>query len=318
MFRETLNRALLTLEIRTEAPLLIRAGDAGLEPTAAALSPVRTRHAEFGETVFVPGSSLRGVLRSTAEAILRGRRFEQLGVRGACATLEPSSETARTPADSTCASELQGRDLGSASIHNGHCLACRLFGSPLMRGRAMVRDHLPWRPGASELSDEDHEDVAAANALELRNGVSINRISGAVEASGPFDQELVPAGSRFWGEITLVNYQVWQLGLLAAALEEMNLEFAQLGSGKSHGLGVVNVRIVRLVHEQRNGSQEEPCGVERLASPEATSAYGLVREGSLPRTQGRRRGLAQRFVCEGSDAIEAWHEAGLTALDELS
>lgn len=319
MFEKSYNRAVVRLRIETVTPLLIRAGDAGLDPTAAELSCVRTRHAKRGSTVYIPGSSLKGVLRSAAEAAVRGRRFAAKAgdpptIHGAC---DPLSQ------DASCAGSVnrerrsrgRGQEPSSAEVHRLHCLACRLFGSLAMKGRASVRDLFPWDERGSEEGASD-ENARRANTLERRHGVSINRMSGSVD-NGPWEQEMVPAGVAFWGEIALENYQAWQLGFLAQAFDEVNEGFAQLGSTKSRGLGVATIEILSILHEQKASSAGKPAGVGQLASNTEVAAYGLLPERALPACDPKPHGLAQRFAVMGAESTGAWAKAGLDALEAL-
>jgi CRISPR/Cas system CSM-associated protein Csm3 (group 7 of RAMP superfamily) len=143
--------------------------------------------------------------------------------------------------------------------------------------------------------------------------VAIDRILGSVK-HGPFDQELVPAGVTFFGDIALENYQVWQLGLFATAFDQLNHGIAQLGSSKSRGLGVVTAAVEQITHEQA-GRGAQPCGVAALASLEERKEYGLLPETALPSSDGEPRGLATRFVVR--DQAAAWLAAGRSALEAL-
>jgi CRISPR-associated protein Csm3 len=321
MFRKSLNRAVIRIRIETVTPLLIRAGTSGLHPAAADLTCVRTRHVRFGSTVYIPGSSLKGVVRSAAEAAVRGHHFGRAGgkVVGAC-------EDPLDTGNKSCGRRTDEGDVSSAEIHKGHCLACRTFGSLAMKGRASPRDLFPW----SEFGESDYapggKNQQQANDLELRHGVAIDRLTGSVK-HGPFDQELVPAGVCFWGDVALENYQVWQLGLLAEAFAQINDGIAQLGSSKSRGLGVARLHVEHIVHEQRAGGagpdgaarpdgMERPCGVGALSDKKQEHDYGLLPEQPLPDARGRLRGLAIRFEADERVAKE-WLEAGLAALGGL-
>lgn len=305
MFRKSYNRAVLHIRVDTVTPLLICAGDSGLDPVAADLTCVRTRHGLYGRTVYIPGSSLKGVVRAAAEASVRGRPFSS-GLQGACD--DPLDHKHKS-----CGGKLEKSQAPSHEIHKAHCLACRLFGSLGMRGRASVRDLFPWSDSAEGRCAPGGDNYQQANRLELRHGVAIDRIIGSVK-HGPFEQELVPAGISFWGDIALENYQVWQLGLLAEAFAQINDGIAQLGMSKSRGLGVAKVHVERIVHEQA-GSDTVPRGVGDLAPPAERDGYGLTQEGGLPASQGEARGLAIRF--EITEGANAWLEAGLEALGGL-
>jgi CRISPR-associated RAMP protein (TIGR02581 family) len=307
MFRTSLNRALLTLRIETRSPLRIGSGDSPLDPSAADLVPARTRHALHGPSVFVPGTSLKGALRASAELRLRDRPLRAAaGVPEVCDPL-------RLP----CSVPLQRRRLPSAELHRNHCPCCRLFGSSALRGRAAIRDHFPWRSNGAVPSREDQENAARANRLELRHRIAIDRRSGSI-AAGPFDAELVPAGVSFHGEIALENYQIWQLGLLLSALDELNDGFAQLGAGRSEGLGLVQVAIESIVHEQASSADRAPAGVGALARPEDRESYGLLPEVELPAARGEPHGLHTRYGAQGDAELAAWLGAARSALGALA
>ncbi|MFT3765470.1 MAG: CRISPR-associated RAMP protein Csx7 [Minicystis sp.] len=301
MFQETGNRALLRARITTVTPLAIRTGDTGLEPGGTDLKCVRTRRGGEEPTVYIPGSSLKGVVRSAAEANIRGQRFGE--VQGACDPLDVTS---------SCSDRNRARR-ESTQVHREHCMACRLFGSLSMKGRAAIRDLLPWE---GEDTSRDQTDRERANRTQVRFGVGINRISGGVSRGKLFDQEVVPAGVSFWGDIALENYQVWQLGLLASAFAELDDGFAQLGSSKSRGLGVVQVDVASLVHEQPLRAGTRPLGVGRILAAERVRAYGLLPEADLPETASRTNGLFRRFELDREQA-KAWLEAGKAALGAL-
>jgi CRISPR-associated RAMP protein (TIGR02581 family) len=312
MFRRSYNRAAMRIRITTVTPLRIGAGGLSLDPSGADLTCVRTRHATHGTTVYIPGSSLKGVVRAAAEASVRGQRLAG-GQVGACDDpLEHKDER-----KSCGARHQQGAEPPTHVIHRDHCLTCRLFGSQQIKGRVSPRDLFPWSddPRAGSALSPGGDNHVNANRLELRHGVAIDRILGSVkQGQGPFDHELVPAGVAFFGDIALENYQVWQLGLLATAFDQLNDGIAQLGSSKSRGLGVVAVAVEEIVHEQA-GRGAQPCGVAALASPEEREAYGLLPETVLPASAGEPRGLATRFVIR--DQAPAWLAAGRAALEAL-
>ncbi len=305
MFKKSLNRAVLRLKVTTVSPLLIRAGDTGLDPARADLSCVRTRHGAFGETVYVPGSSFKGVLRSSIEALVRGRRFGE--VDGACDPLDHKT---------SCGGRTDNRKAPSTDVHKAHCLACRLFGSTAMKGRCAPRDLFPFPANATPQDADAAGAHAKANLTETRHGVAIDRVAGSVK-HGPFDLEMVPAGVSFWGDIALENFQAWQMGLLASGIAELDEGFAQLGSTKSRGLGVVNVAVDHLVIEQPLRAGDRPKGVGRLVDAAEAEAYGLLDEADLPKADHHVRGLSRRFTMADAAADE-WLKSTQRALEALA
>jgi len=311
MFKKSYNRAVLRIRIDAVTPLLIRAGDAGLDPTAADLTCVRTRHATQGTTVYIPGSSLKGVIRSAAEASVRAFRFAAAGaeVEGACNPLDHETSCGRWAGKKT--------GLSTPEVYKKQCLACRLFGSLALKGRASVRDLFPWTENGDGTTGPSGTNVRMANQVEVRHGVAIDRVVGSVR-HGPFDQELVPAGISFWGEITLENYQTWQIGLLAQGIDQITDGFAQLGSSKSRGLGVARVEVQSIVHEQPARAGNCPVDVGALVAKEEKGAYALLPEAALPVVAGEPRGFSTRFLARDARMVQAWLDAGRQALGSLS
>src|SRR5262249_54906158 len=158
------------------------------------------------------------------------------------------------------------------------------FGSLALKGRASVRDLFPWRDDGDSSTGPEGSNHRAANQVELRHGVSIDRIVGAAE--NPFEQELVPAGGSFLGEIALADYQAWQLGLLVRATDEITDGFAQLGSSKSRGLGVVRIEVESIVHEQPARMGKRPAGAGDLVTAEERETYALLPEKEFPMLAG--------------------------------
>jgi len=73
------NEAFLEMSLEPVTPLLIKAGGEGwaaLDPTIPEMNFVRTRRADGELQVYIPGSSLRGVVRGYAERLLRSVRMD--------------------------------------------------------------------------------------------------------------------------------------------------------------------------------------------------------------------------------------------------
>ena len=222
MFRVLHNRARLRLEIEPVTPLLIKAGgEGGLDPTLPQLQFVRT-HTDVGPSFVIPGGSLKGVVRSQAERILRSVEASR-----ACDPLDRNSPCR------------QGRGLPGPQAYRQNCHACRTFGSTTLASRARFTDALPWSP--------DMDPAARAAALgsirtEVRSGVAIDRQSQSARRGQLFELEVVSAG-RFHTEVFLTNFQLWQLALVGLSLRDLDQGYQQLGMGKTRGLGRVRCRV---------------------------------------------------------------------------
>lgn len=220
MHKQLVNELRLEFVIRPQGPLLIKSGqEAGADPTLLDMNFVRTQHGELGETIYLPGSSLKGTLRSYCEKIAR-----TVGVK-CCDPLSNDSCGRRV--------ERAGQRGTAAQIYSDLCTICRIFGHTVMASHLQMADAYPLA-----------EEMEAVNDTEERDGVAIDRVSGAV-AVGPFQLEVVTKGA-FKGQLYLKNFQFWQIGLLAVALRDIGQGRVPLGFAKSRGLGRVRVDYTRL------------------------------------------------------------------------
>jgi CRISPR/Cas system CSM-associated protein Csm3 (group 7 of RAMP superfamily) len=162
----------------------------------------------------VPGSSLRGILRSGIESFCGS-----LGLAGAA--VAPGEDAGGLPKDLVDT----WRDLS---------LVQRLFGAA-----ADVPGGFSY---ASRLQISDAVSADAV-AVELRDGVGINRDSRIAAPGVKFDLEVVPAGTRFTAAVRLKNPADFEVGLLAQALWMLDAGLLLLGGKAARGLGWVSVEV---------------------------------------------------------------------------
>lgn len=226
MFKSLYNLAVLQVSIKPESALLVKGMEAP-DPIAPDMAFIRMSTPK-GETVFVPGSSLKGVVRSFAESLLRSLRED----------LNPPICDPSDP--KRLCSEVQKSDrekkAGVKLPYERHCLACRTFGSTDLAARVAFSDFMPIEP------------QRAMEALAERPGVSINRRKGTVE-HGPFYMEVLTQ-ETLQGTLTFTNYQLWQLGLVLWALELMDEGLVKMGFAKSRGPGWVHPRVEHVTVRQ--------------------------------------------------------------------
>lgn len=212
MLKKLLNQAMLELTLEPQGPLLIKSGiEGGADPSVPDMQFVRT-----GGQVYIPGSSLKGVFRSYAEKIART-------VGAKCCN--PFDDKEQSPT-CFCGKRLEKQSDGRY-IYIHSCRICQLFGSTAMASRIKFSDAYP---------PNGHEPTR-----ETRTGVAIDRILGSV-AHGPFDFEVVTNGA-FKTSLILRNFELWQVGLLALVLRDLEEGLLPIGFGKSRGLGEVKARI---------------------------------------------------------------------------
>ncbi len=243
MHKATFLEGRLALTIQPAGPILIKAGESGgADPTLPDMEFVRTRRS--GEPqVFLPGPSLKGVIRAQAERICRSldskdqqqARLERRRALGDDQRIpladNPLGEGTRygglddmqySSGRAIEAMNLEG-DERTATIYRRTSLVSQIFGHTSLAGRVRFADAY----------------AADAITIEERNGVAIDRIYGSV-AVGPFNYEVVVGGS-FTTQIDFKNLTLSQLALLGLALRDLAEGRIAIGFGKSRGLGRVQV-----------------------------------------------------------------------------
>jgi CRISPR-associated protein Csm3 len=252
MHKTRFNALQLHLAIRPRGPLLIKAGGLSANPALPDMQFVRTYHPHLGETVYLPGSSVKGAIRAFCEKVLR-TIDKRDSWQWACSTFPSEIES--------CSKKLEGlRD--SAQIYCRSCGSCRLFGHTRLRGRVCCSDFFP----------------TSSLGTEVRYGVAISRLSQAV-AQGPFELEAVVAGV-FSGQIIIENYELWQLGVLCLALQSMNQGLLKLGFGKNRGFGDVAVEVRQAIIDEAVQLRGHPAltvlrGLGAFVPAEDQARYGL-------------------------------------------
>jgi CRISPR-associated protein Csm3 len=257
------NEATLELTLSPRTPLLIKSGEAtGLDPSLPDMQFVRTRcptgTGDAEEIIYIPGSSLRGVLRSHAERLVRSVNPQQ-----ACnPNRKPSDEEKRQEAETRLAclaSRVERLDKKSLlELWPLSCFTCRLFGNTGIAARVKVGDLYP----------------NGTLLTEVRQGVAIDRVTGAV-AHGPFQMETVTDGEFGADVLTVRNFTLGQLGLLAAALLDLGDGLVPLGHGKSRGLGRVSLSIQQITFRFLKNPEGKVNGIGALADEKTRGDYKL-------------------------------------------
>jgi CRISPR/Cas system CSM-associated protein Csm3 (group 7 of RAMP superfamily) len=159
MHRTTLNELRLNFSIALVSPLSIQ------ERNADTMSRfVRAVHPEANKpTVYIPGATLKGALRSAAEHVVRGAGLH-------CCDLERPCLTTGNAGNTTSNTKRDG-----VAIYRALCPLCRIFGSKMMRSHLTVTDCFPAEPldptenRRASNSDETIQGETFYGTLSLRN-----------------------------------------------------------------------------------------------------------------------------------------------------
>lgn len=214
MFGELKNEAKLSILLHTKSPLTIRSAQGKLlNPTLVDMQCIKSRY-QGKDTVIIPGSSLKGVLRSRYEKIVLlfgGKACNIVDHKTCC---KETKDLEKIPYE----------ERGSY-VYKNMCHACRLFGSTEIASRIYIADTYP----------------VGTYIMGERTGVGINRITGAAQKGALYDFEVVEEGS-FQVEIVLKNYEIYQLLLLCYVLKDLNEGYVSLGAATTRGNGRMEIQ----------------------------------------------------------------------------
>jgi len=233
--------------------VLVRSGFPTL--TGPDMTPVLTyRNGDW--QVYLPGSSLKGVIRSHLEKICRTLRpdppvvcdpFRKLKNLG---RVERGELACPNYADVFCGDKFERRSkdkftleidksewrhekekLTTEIAYGDSCPICRLFGSTEFIGRVSIGD--------AYLDSKQ----PIPRPTELRDGVGIDRLTGGAFGRALFNLETVSSNVLFRSTIHVRNFEDWQLGMLLTAAQDMADGLIRIGSGRSRGFGSVTAKV---------------------------------------------------------------------------
>lgn len=174
---------------------------------------------------FIPGSSLKGAMRSWLEKILRN--IDRKPNLWACDLFDKKA---------VCGPKTrQGEDANNKpsdeDVRASLCTACSLFGSTHYAGRVYFRD-------LRILTDPRH--------VELRDGVGIDRVLGTASPGIKYDTEVVSPGSRFELNLIAENLDPLRRALLVMTFQRLVEGEIALGGMTTRGLGQIQLEKLEL------------------------------------------------------------------------
>ncbi len=263
MFKVLYNQARIGFSIEPVTPILIKAGGETFDPTKPDMEFVKTS-TKFGDVPYLPGSSLKGVIRSHAERILRTLNLKW-------------SKCDITQKGMSCTELRSGGSNNKKLPYSKHCFACRTFGSTELASRTRFTDAYPWSLNADR---EAMEEAAGQILLESRTSAKIDRSKGVAAGGALFSLQVVSAG-QFYSEVSLRNYQLWQIALLAIVLRDINAGHQRLGASKSRGLGKVKIVVTGFEIQQFGSLADDGDKLKGVGCINQASEYDLIPKDEL-------------------------------------
>lgn len=219
-------RVIIRARIEAVTGLHIGGSNTGMEIGGVDKAVIRN---PLDKKPYIPGSSLRGKMRSQTEKVLgkpQNNRIAQVTIH-----------TCRNEADYTA---------------NGGCVVCHVFGVPAEIGysgptRLAVRD----TPLSQDSADKLNKVNTELSYAELKTEVAIDRVTSAAT---PRSLERVPAGAVFEpAELVFSVYEAADFERLKTVVDALQLvEDDYLGGAGSRGSGKVRFFDIKITARSRS------------------------------------------------------------------
>lgn len=200
---------------------------------------------------FIPGSSLKGVLRSTIEKFVISLP-KDLGLYS-CGLPAEEDKNERCP---TARQKQIAMDRRHAQNHAQNverfmqgerdklCHTCQLFGSPFAAGRITINDLY--------LTDEEW-----SGTTQIRDGVAIDRDRETAKRGAKYDFEVVPSTTVFGMHLLIENATPEDLQMISIGLSEFVSGFGGVGGLRSRGLGACILQDLEIRCLDLTGNEQE-------------------------------------------------------------
>ena len=231
LFDRFQNRTLIQASLEMQTALAV-GSRLSLEPTGTDMPVLK----DANGLPFIPGSSIKGVVRFQAERILRAWNRPDLW---AC---DPFGEPCvpETNRDGRKGKDRFWEEAGkrdavfAQKVFEASCTACRLFGSPWFAGRVAFKDVYLTNAEALPV------------VTQIRDGVGIDRDLGAARTGVKYDFETVVPGACFGLEILAENLEDWEIGFLLTVLRLWEEGGIAIGGKTTRGPGWGRLRDLKI------------------------------------------------------------------------
>jgi len=205
----------------------------GRSPPLTSAADLLTLKVKIGDEYFpcIPGSSWKGVFRSTCEKIAK-----VYAVKDVCSGLTKQTcfDNIKKTLFDMIKSNLpreQIRDL----VWNNTCVLCKIFGGPSYSSNILFGDSYPLIINGKPCFK-----------IGYRIGIAIDRKTGSVKRGALYNVEYIEPGSKFNFSIRAYNLPNYALGLVFYALNELHEGRVRVGGFKSRGFGRIVFRDLKI------------------------------------------------------------------------
>lgn len=254
------NSLKITGEIVTQSPIYIGSGQGGTRPAAIDMEFIKLTTAEKDIIPYIPGSTLKGVIRSSFEKILN--TLKQSVEINVCDILNNPCVGSKPPSAKERKKEIEALlktnkyDVLKKLLDEYLCEACRVFGNTVYGSHVMFMDA-----------------IGKSYEYGIRPGIAISRTDGSVISGGLFFIEFVAPGSVFEFMMHATNLEKYQIGLLATVFYEINMGRIKVGGLKSRGLGSIKLRFSNVSYVNQSGNEKYDLNIPEKKPNETYDQY---------------------------------------------
>lgn len=263
MFDRFYHRVVIRAEMIAATALYIGTGENAFKPSAVKGPLLRNASSQ----PYIPGSSIKGVLRSFLESVLAPRGTACYMGKGCTELYNDGIKRKNLLHDmekiakldfGTAYREEHARAYAAEMIEAVSCPACRLFGSGQLAGKVKVADatlmnaDVPFTP-------------------DVRTGVAIDRDTHTAVPKALYDMETIPVGTRFSLRIVAENLTHEESKVLGGLLQHFAMGGLLLGGRIRSGLGGICIEQFNITLTARE-PREFP--VTRELEPLAANCIG--------------------------------------------
>jgi len=206
------------------SPLRIGAGRGKTPTSPVDLQVLKISIGDIKDAPYIPGSSLKGVIRSACERLALSNDIEACGMGEGCKN-ENDEELKNMIKSRSSEEEIV------EFLNENYCLICKLFGSGTYSSHIQFSDAYP-REGKFSTGQ--------------KTGIAIERRSGSVKRGALYTVEFVNPNSEFYGSIVFNNVPNYGIGLVSYVIDQINEGIVRIGGFKTRGFGIVKMEPLSL------------------------------------------------------------------------
>jgi len=218
------NRYIVKGTIVAETPVHIGAGSESMDPVETDNAVIKDKDGK----PYIPGSSLKGALRSWLETFLRGGGNKILGGKTPCLCVNSPciNDTEVKEIKKKFKNKEDSERLVADEIYKRLCIICKVFGSHCF---------------TSKITINDCKLIGERAYIEKRDGVAIDRDTGTSSKNKKYDFEQVSAGTKFDFYMTADNLDSENEKILEVIIKILESGDFTVGGKTSVGLGRIRL-----------------------------------------------------------------------------